>query len=272
LDDVARRLYSLQTTLTTLLFANVCDGNEVAQILVKSLSGLSSLTYLSLFEGALLEAGVTSLIQGLRQSSSLRTLCFEGCFLDDRGVELLVENWHPSLPIRRLGLSDKNIGSKGLQMLLCAVATDHMPLHELKLELYDGMGYEELQMIGKALPNLTHLTKISCFIYRREWYRYRRNEDKEDARQRALEAVLDGVKKALRIKEFDISDYLLSSQLEKEIEFYATLIKSGRYLLSVHHGLASTVWCFIMGQCTGEHAPSLVYYFLREQPSLVQQP
>ncbi len=55
---------------------------------------------------------------------------------------------------------------------------------------------------------------------------------------------------------------------EFEINFNVGLIRHGRYLLATNQGVAS---CRILENCQqGPHDVSEIFYFLREQPRLVQ--
>jgi hypothetical protein len=71
------------------------------------------------------------------------------------------------------------------------------------------------------------------------------------------------------------NDDVFPEILREEIRFYVSLNQLGRRLLITNHGLASTVWCFILEKCGRICRPysamvNYVYFFLREQPHLVQ--
>jgi hypothetical protein len=90
----------------------------------------------------------------------------------------------------------------------------------------------------------------------------------------ASHALLEAVKQNVRIKELKVNEQRLPSQFENEIRFYANLNKMGRYLLSTNHGLASTVWCYILAKCQANavrNKSGFIYFFLCAQPSLAQQ-
>jgi hypothetical protein len=93
----------------------------------------------------------------------------------------------------------------------------------------------------------------------------------QELRKKAAVAFLEGLKVALQLRKLDIAEEAIFQQEHaNEISFYVGLIRHGRYLLATNHGLTSTVWCHILGKCQGPHESSIIFYFLREQPSLVQ--
>jgi hypothetical protein len=175
-------------------------------------------------------------------------------------------------------LAENQICSAGVQVVMQAITTGLMPLQELDLSRNELIKYTGLQMIGVALPNLATLTKINvskCCPDESSSGQMRETPEKTEARFRASQALLEGMKRALHIAELDTQNYSFSPQLQSEINFYKCLIQHGRYLLTINHGLASTVWCFILGKFDeddqGRCATGVIYYLLREQPNLVQQ-
>jgi hypothetical protein len=202
---------------------------------------------------------INNLVQILRQSSSLTRLELDECGIDGDALELLVDRWHPSLTIRSLRWQSFSLGGGVLKTLLRAVASGRMPLHELDLSLYQCSVCHTLQILGEALPSLTNVTHVSLSL--NGW-------DTRDLQNKASPALLNGMKVALQLQKLKITgNYILSQEFPNEHDFYMSLIRHGRYLLAANHGLASTVWCHILEKCQGR---STVFYFLREQPSLIQ--
>jgi hypothetical protein len=263
----------------TIFCAKGCQsGLWLSQILTRT----SSLTDLSLVvrdSGGIGFIGITLLAHGLRCNASITTLHRASSTVDDKCLELFLELWQPSSPIRELSLFNNEIGLRGARQLLRAIA-DHPTMHVLDLLCNENIGYEGLRMIGEETLHQTSLTDISvgdCVA----WVKYP-NPDCEDARAQdkaslqAGRALLEGVKRNVRIKKLDVSNlHLLPLGVENEIGFYANLNKMGRYLLSTDHELASTIWCYILAKCQSQsvvdNKESIIYFFLSAQPSLVQQ-
>jgi hypothetical protein len=235
-------------------------GIVIDQVLSNILSKSSSLTTLSLSTDAD-DVDITRLVQILRhQSSSLKRLELEGYSIDNYDLQLLVDCWHPNLSIRSLCLRSTSLDSSGLQILLRAIAAGHMLLHELDLPRNFYLGFDGLRIFGEALPLLTTVTHVS----------FTSSAWDGNHHKKACQALLNGTKLALQLRKLEILDNDILHEIQNEINFYADLIQHGRYLLASHHGLASTVWCHILGKCQGPHGVSSIFYFLREQPSLVQ--
>jgi hypothetical protein len=234
-------------------------GIVIDQVLSNILSKSSSLTTLSLSTDAD-DVDVCHLVQILRQSSSLTRLELEGYSINNHNLQMLVDCWHPNLSIRTLCFNGTCFDSSGLQILLRAIAADHMLLHKLYLTRNFRLGCDGLRIFGEALPLLTTVTHVS-FAFSGLYGNHRK---------KACQALLNGTKLALQLQKVEISESDILHEFRNEISFYADLIQHGRYLLASHHGLASTVWCHILGKCQGPHGVSSIFYFLREQPSLVQ--
>jgi hypothetical protein len=240
-----------------------CHRRVIGPVLSNNLSKSSSLSTLVLricFTGF----AINNLVQILRQSSSLTRLELDECGIDGDALELLVDRWHPSLTIRSLRWQSFSLGGGVLKTLLRAVASGRMPLHELDLSLYQCSVCHTLQILGEALPSLTNVTHVSLSL--NGW-----DTPTRDLQNKASLALLNGMKVALQLQKLSITgDYRLSHEFPNEHGFYMSLIRHGRYLLATNHGLASTVWCHILEKCRGPHGSSTVFYFLREQPSLIQ--
>jgi hypothetical protein len=268
-------------SLQTLQDLMIIRGTEykcdlwLSQILTRT----SSLTRLCIEAKSLGRNGITLLAHGLRCNTSVTALYLPFCGIDDTCLKLFLELWPASSPIEWLYLRDNNIGPQGAQQLLQAVA-DHPAMRGLILWNNRNIGYDGVRMIGEELLNQTSLTEID-FEGCATWIKYSNSNSAEaraqdKASQLAGRALLEGVKQNARIKKLYASTlHLLPLGVGKEIGFYADLNKMmGGYLLSTDHGLASTVWCYILAKCRGVsfvHKNSLLYFFLCAQPSLLKQ-
>jgi hypothetical protein len=254
---------------------NLCGSDcrlSVSQILMKK-SFLTSVRLMSV--KYLGEIGITVLAHALRSNTSVTTLQLSGSDICDSCLELFLELWLPTSPIRELSLYGNNIRIQGAQQLLRAVA-NHPAMQVLNLGHNKNIGYDGLFTIGVELLSQTNLAEMDvsgCST----WREYKQ-PDCEQARaqdkalQLASHALLEAVKQNVRIKKLKVDEQRLPSQVENEIRFYANLNKMGRYLLSTDHGLASTVWCYILAKCQSSAVRNnLIYFFLCAQPSLAQQ-
>jgi hypothetical protein len=234
--------------------------SDIGPVLSNNLSKSSSLSTLVL-KNCFTGFAINDLVNILRQSSSLTRLELDDCGINNGALDLLVDRWHPSLTIRSLRLQSWSRGGHALKTLLRAVASGRMPLHELDLTLHQCSVCHALQILGEALPSLTNVTYVSLSL--NGW-----DKPTRDLQEKASRALLNGMKVALQLQKLKITgNYILSQEFPNEHDFYMSLIRHGRYLLAANHGLASTVWCHILEKCQGR---STVFYFLREQPSLIQ--
>ncbi len=257
-------LGNILSSLATLekLTLQYFPGVVIDQVLSNNLSKSSSLTTLSLTRCAD-DVNVNRLVQILRQSSSLKRLELDFCNINNNNLQLLVDCWHPNLSIRSLCFESTSFDLSGLQILLSAIAAGHMLLHELDLKLDFHLGYDGLRILGEALPLLTTVTHVSVSPFLTSMFM-------EGNQKKAIQALLAGMKLALQLQKLTISYDSILREFRNEFNFYADIIRHGRYLLATDHGLASTVWCRILEKCQGPHGVSSIFYFLREQPSLVQ--
>ncbi len=256
--------------------AEGCQGGlRLSQILTRT----HSLTLLYVHDENLGEIGISLLAHGLRCNLSVTTLQLHGCKIDDECLAVFLELWQPDSPIRKLFLHNNHISRRGAQLLLRAVA-GHPAMREVSLLGNRNIGYDGLIMIGDELRHQTSVTKVNVCECAR-WMEYPNPNSREarDAQNKALHqagrSLLEGVQQNVNIQEIDASWQHLPLDVENEIDFYANLNKMGRYLLSTDHGLASTVWCYILAKCQSKsiirnNKESLVYFFLCAEPSLVQ--
>jgi hypothetical protein len=211
--------------------------------------------------------------QGLRHNTTLTYLKFKRCELGDREVQSIVDNWHADSAIQSLSLQ-ACVKPCVAQTLLGAVAK-HPALQEL--EFINGCdllnSYEALRIMGNELVHQPYLTRVSLLSCRCSGHNMTPVESTK-ARDEAGQALIHSVQQNHRIQRLNVEGNFFPNHVMQEIEFYAGLNRTGQYLLSTHHGLASTVWCFILAQCQKQQkqvAASLTYYYLREQPYLVMQ-
>jgi hypothetical protein len=260
-DWLGKIISSLPTL--QILHLHRIHSSAIGLVLSNHLSRPSSLTTLRLYSNVE-RIDIDQLLQIL-QNSSLTKLDLWINLTNSSDLQSLLDGWQPNMTIRSLCWMSSTFDCNGLKILLGAVASGRMLLQELDTSLYHGMrhvGYDGLQIIGEALPSLRSVTQVSLVL--------RGRDAPQDVRKKATRVFLEGLKEARQLRKLKFTgDHIF--QYDEEISFYLSLIRHGRYLLaSNHHGLASTVWCHIFGKCQGPHESSTIFYFLREQPSLVQ--
>ncbi len=246
---------------------------QVAQGLTRNVSVTSVMP--SVYE--LCDRALAALLaQGLRWNAPITDLNLSHCQISNVGVGIMLEYLHQqNSHIQRLSLEYNKIGPAGAELLFSAFE-DHPMIERLSLQGNFDIGYVGLQIIGDVLANqkLTHVNLVWC-------QERSPPADKsshmakslEKARIRAGQALLEGMQRNSHIQDIRLDAMVFSQDFLNTIEFYANLNRNGRYLLSSHHGLAATVWCFVFakwGQSHPQFGASSVFYLLLEEPTLVQ--
>ncbi len=304
LADCLSMLHSLQSLSICGFHHNIqqVDGSRcypyaqlVADVLIRS----TSLKRLELCNGELSdERSMVLLTQGLQHNKSLHTLELNQCNIKDDGVELLVQYWPPDSAIHTLNLFRNAIGPRGAQCLLQAI-THHPAMRRLDLSENDKIGYLGLELIGHVLMNpqrrpeglrLTSLHLLGCATWQKQYDVVDSHPPsdvvvdssslQEDAlalrklRDDAGNAFLQGIQCNPYLQELTLFRNSFSKEIKHAIGFYASVNRKGRLLLSCSNTVAPsiTLWCYILAKCQQHkvYDHSLVYFFLREQPTLVQ--
>jgi hypothetical protein len=217
----------------------------------------------------------------LYHNLSVTQLALDSCGIDDAGVSLLVELWRPDSPIEYLSLRSNEIGATGAQLLTRSIR-DHSAMQRLDLSNNYLIGHDGLRLVGDELfhppHRLTHVLLDNCIT----WTHYkdslcRSAQDQESARCRARDTLLEVIMQNVQLHVLSVLGNALSSNTEREISFYGSLNRTGRYLLSTHHELAPAIWCHILAknkECEEDDTfgSSRIFYHLREQPSSLVQP
>jgi hypothetical protein len=249
-------------------------GQQLSDFMLRK----SSLITLFLDDIPMKDIGFTAIARGMRDNVTLKNLHVKKCGIGNDSVRMLVAHWHPNSPLQCLSLAVNKIGPKGVQMLMQAIV-HHPALKSLDLNGNAKMGFEGLRIIGEALSaqlSVKYVEVLGCATYDSD-YKNGAAEAQEKAWLPAKQALLEGLTRNHLIEAFEVNSFFTHLQtvpgsFGKEIYFYTSLNRMGRRLLSTYHGLASTVWCHILSNCQQQYlfATDLTYFFLREQPSLVQ--
>jgi hypothetical protein len=259
------------TSLTKLELCSAELGEREMTVLSLGLAGNANLTYLELKRCFIGDGNVGLMIlfrQGLAGNTSLTHLSLEGCEVNDVGIQGLVEHWPPESPIQSLRLPCNSIGSTGAQLLF-QFAQQHPALQTLDMFGNGDIGYEALRNIGTELPNQPFLTNIDLFgcatlsPLDTTWS------------LAAYQALTDGLRNNLRIKEFNVDGNRLPSIRQYETDFYLSRnTMGGNLLLSRGNQLAASVWCYFLAKCQSQRrfGNSLVFLYLCEQPDLIAFP
>jgi hypothetical protein len=188
----------------------------------------------------------------------MTTLNLAGNLIGDVGIAAFVENWPEDSNLESLDVSRNSMTSGGLQQLMAALPNRRsMKILNLSRNKF---GSDGLEMIGNHLPNL-RLQEMDL-----------RNLSMSNpvASTRAMQSLVRGIKDNYFLEHLDID---CSRVLEHEINFYTKLNKSGRHLL-IANDVPPTLWCSIFAKYRierDEFSLSMIFYFLVEQPLLVNE-
>lgn len=261
-DALAKSLRSLQCVK---LFGCV-DIKYDIQTLSDGLMHATTLKILSLNNCWLGDAEIRILSRGLHSSSSLTKLCLSKNRIGDEGMIAFIESWRDDSPIQSLDLSWNFIGPLGAQRLIRAAATKRA-LVDLNTELNRNIGFEGMRMVGEELANLK--LRELCVDGCANWVHHDNEtspaaQAQVVARDRARQAIIRGIQANVHL--YQIRVYFLEN-FQEAIQFYLNLNKSGRYLLRGNNELAPALWAKVFSKCRKD--PNVLYYFLRELPTLV---
>jgi hypothetical protein len=277
LDGLGDVLSALKR-LELLAIENVDYWNpRYGQLFCDALIQKSPITSLTLKCVPLGDEGFMMLTQCLGSNVSLKKLELVACGIGDSKVRLLLEQWHPKSPLECLLLSSNSIRSEGAQLLFRAAAA-RSSLQELDLSWNRDIGFRGLKLIGEGLPAQLHLNAVNikeCTnIIRYDDETCAEAQKQAKARQQAQFALMNGMRQNQSITQITVEDPCDRWASEWQVQFYAEINRFGRrLLLSMNHQLAPMVWCHVLAKCQGqpEYATSFTYYFLCEQPTLVQK-
>jgi hypothetical protein len=219
-----------------------------------------------------------------RNSTSLRTLFLSKNYITNESLNVLMGGhaWPHPMPLKTLYLCHNAIDSDGALLLLRAIA-NHPTLEVLTLDHNTNIGYAGLQLIGNEVHTLRQLKFLSltyCATDASPLQQMAESDSSSDsnndeatavvaARIKAARALLEGIKANHSLLTFGISNNGLP--MEEEIYWYVEFNQFGRSLLLQRH-MPATVWCHVLAKChrRPQRGNDLLYYFLREQPHLVQ--
>ncbi len=148
-----------------------------------------------------------SLATAQHHCRSLKTLMLTHLEIDDAIVQCFVDNWHPDSNLRYLFLPWKKLGLSGCS---CTVSSSTASCIK-KIELHDNnIGFEGLRLIGNFLPSLQHVThlQIENCVHLHHFHDFtcEAAHQQEQARHRAGQALLNGIKDNVYMKEFSFDE------------------------------------------------------------------
>jgi hypothetical protein len=236
------------------------------QCLCERVERSSNLLGLTLQECGLDDGAMTMLAIGLRNHRTMQKLNLFHNSIGNAGIAAFVENWPADSRLELFNLGQNSVGLDGLQQLMTTLANRHA-LKTLILEI-NSFGCNGVQIIGNHLPDL-RLREIVLghfYIF----------GDKSTTRAlHALHTWLRAIKPSHFLQRLDLR-WPHPLELMHEINFYVKLNKWGRYLL-VTNDVPPALWCLIFAKCRTkdvyyrESSPSILFYFLLEQPHLVRE-
>jgi hypothetical protein len=272
-------------SLQTLEISGASHWNlQYGHLVSNSLARNASLTKLSLTGCAIGDDGLIPLVMLELPSLPLTSLKIDNCGIGDNIARMLADHWLPFLTnLKTLELQENNIGPGGARQLLRAV-TGCPAMQELTLTENRSIGYAGLSLIGEELPHVQLKSVVICECA--DYIPYTNSSSNEAiAQERAWQdagrALIDGVRRNLHIKNLELNsifDMILPLEISQEIDFYTKLNELGRYLLAIpandDRALPLGGWSYILAKCRDrfepDTAPSLIFFFLSEQPTLVQ--
>jgi hypothetical protein len=262
LDSTTSKLANILSCVESLTLQNVDiglpDDKSQFQSLCEGLGRTSNLLGLTLEHCRLDDDATRMLATRLQNHRSMTTLNLAGNLIGDVGIAAFVENWPEDSNLESLDVSRNSMTSGGLQQLMAALPNRRsMKILNLSRNKF---GSDGLEMIGNHLPNL-RLQEMDL-----------RNLSMSNpvASTRAMQSLVRGIKDNYFLEHLDID---CSRVLEHEINFYTKLNKSGRHLL-IANDVPPTLWCSIFAKYRierDEFSLSMIFYFLVEQPLLVNE-
>jgi hypothetical protein len=237
-------------------FHSLCEG----------LGRTSNLLGLSLQQCKLDDDATRMLFNALLNHRSMKSLNFAESRIGDAGIAALVDNWPEDSKLELLDLRSNQITTDGVQRLMTALP-NHRAMKTLNL-MGNGFGFEEVEMIANHLPNL----KIREFLIG--------DVSMVDKVRRihVMDRWLEGIKANHFLQTIYMhgnEDFRL--EFMDEIDFYTKLNKYGRYLLPIANDVPPALWSLIFAKSrterdfTREYSASIIFYFLVEQPHLVNE-
>jgi hypothetical protein len=206
------------------------------------------------------------LFNALLNHRSMKSLNLAESRIGDAGVAALVDNWPEDSKLDRLDLRNSQISTVGVQRLMTALP-NRRTLKTLNL-MGNGFGFEEVEMIANHLPNL----KI------REFYIGDVSMVEEMRRTRVMDSWVRGIQANYFLQTVFINrNRNLLLEFMDEIYVYTKLNKYGRYLLPIANDVPPALWCLIFAKSRTErdsfreYSASIIFYFLVEQPHLVNE-
>ncbi len=277
LDESVGNVHSLATILSqtrVLMICNVAISLSQTNVFCHGLKLRCQLCQLSMGGLHMGDEHVRILSVGLRDNHSITTLYLWGNCIGDEGVNYLVESWGDESLIKDLNLGGNLIGLCGAQHLMQATAR-LTKLAELNLSSNRSIGYEGLELIGKALPD-SLLRKLSLDNVV-NWVEYEETDNCEPAKlqrvkvNQASRALVEGIRLNTYLKMLSLDQLHIPNDVGKEIHFYLSLTDEINRcgLLQHQHEIPSAFWCFLFAKYGVLLEPGVVFYFLRELPMLL---
>jgi hypothetical protein len=280
LFDVLRENKSI-TTLELMRIPGPGLGYDFT-LLSEGLRRNTSITSLLLDSESFLERNIELLFsRGLRHNTTLTELKFQKCGNCNDMFRWLEVHWPVDSSIDSLSFKVTNLETMFDARPLLRVVAGHPVLRKLELSTLsdtyaDHTGYDVLTIIGEGLFNQQHLTDVnlsSCAFFAPDNLNDEDTKGRyERARLAAGQALIEGMQNNPHIQNLNVQGNGFATHVEHDISYYAFLNRNGRFLLSANDGVATSVWPTILAKCQRQHeiSQSLTFFYLREQPHLVQ--
>lgn len=179
--------------------------------------------------------------------------------------EALANGLRENPSVKEIMLGNNGIDATGARTLVRGIA-HHRSLTKLALAQNKSIGHEGLKWIGQELPSLRleELDLTDCTLGASN----PKLLDTKSANE-AGQALVEGLKRNVHLRQLALGDMDLSVKWKTELEFYLDLNRCGRYIMQ-EENVPLTLWCEVFDYL--EDDVSQMYYFLKEQPWLVEAP
>jgi hypothetical protein len=264
LDDASSLSEILSCVQSLCLFLLVSKPQLRANRMLLSLSGglqhTKTLTSLTLLHYKLNDQCMMLLGRGIRNNKSVTSLLLQNNEIGDSGVIAFFGNWQDDSILESLALPFNRIGPVGAERIVTAL-TNSCAMASVNLS-NNPVGDDGLRRIGELLLDV-RLRTLNL-----SWY-YHSSDDKA-ANQRAGQSLLRGMQNNYALVDLTLDGHFnYRGEVRVAIRFYEDLNASGRNMMLIAD-LPPTVWCHILALCKQKsNAISIIFYFLTEQPHLV---
>lgn len=227
-----------------------------------------NLSVLILCRCGLKDLDVTILANRLHHNGSVKRLLLSNNNIGDAGVQSLAEAFNNGLVLRDLNLSHNDISAEGVQSLVNATCRQSC-LKDLNVENCKHISFESLIKIAKELRT----SKLSALTVCVTSVEFADSDSREASAQRnhrvvASKALANAVRSNMQLQKLNFAAINILESAKLEIDFFLVRARHVRQLLRFDKcGVPAGLWCHVLAKYG--NTKSLLFYILGEQPSLI---